>query len=123
MITDHQLLQISKSLNNESFEISNFIAVATGTLSNFLPTTTSLTGEIGTRLAVSRVRTGNIVTGTATRSGATVINTSTGDPITNVGVFSSSSGGSVLQGAVVNGVTQTTNFDIEFSFSIEPVRQ
>lgn len=123
MITDYQLTEMAKALNNEADTVSNYLAVGTGSLSSFDATQTSVTGEVGSRILLTKARSGNIVTFSATRSGASVINTSTGDSITNAGTFNGASSGTVLIGEIINGVTQTTNFDVEFNIITEVKRQ
>lgn len=123
MITNYQLEQVAKALNGESSVIANYVAVGTGVLSTFDASQTNITGEIGTRNVLTKSRSGNIVTFSGVRSSTSVVNTTTGDALTNVGILQPSTAGTVLIGEIVGGVTQTTAFDIEFTFSIEPKRQ
>ena len=123
MITDYELEQVAKALNSESYISANYLAIGTGALTTFGSSQTSITGEVGSRLPLTKTRSGNVLTFQATRSGATVLNTTSGDALTNVGILGPSTAGTVLIGEILGGITQTTAFDIEFTFYLEPVRR
>jgi len=114
--TDNQLIEGAKALAGESYSTASYLAVATTEVANILVTDTALAGEIGTREALDITRTSNSVDFTAIRSGADVIDTSNGDDIKSSGTMTASSGGILLSGATHGGITQTTNFDLEFIY-------
>jgi len=122
MITDTFLQEVAKHINGETGTIPSHLAVATGSVTEINPTDTALTGEIRTRESLSSVRTVNDVSFTAISSGADVVDTSNGDAITNAGIFNASSGVSLFEGVVLTGITQTTNFDIEYDFTVQTRR-
>jgi hypothetical protein len=120
VITDTWLSEIAKSMNNESFITPSYLAV--GTSASILTTDTVLSSEIGTRNALTGARTGNAVTYTAIRSGAALVNPTTGDTLAVSGLMSASTNGYLLTGATHAGILQTTNFDVEFVYTITTTR-
>lgn len=122
MITDLWLTEVAKSQNAESYVVPGYYAVATTVVSSILSTDTALAGEIGSRVALTKSRASSTVTYTATRSAASVVNTSTGDVLASIGMLNAATGGTFLQGVVIGGVTQTTNFDIEMITTLTPTR-
>lgn len=115
------LNQVSKFLNGESGVIPGYLAVSTDTtLSSISTTATSLPGELAPRMQLVRSRSLNTVQYKATRSSE--IASPTGDIIRGSALFSGPSTQDMLVGALVPGLTHTTNFDMEFIFNIETRR-
>jgi len=116
MITDEFEKDIAKFLNEETSRVPNYLAVGTTAITAYGPTDTDCDGEIGTRLALSNSRVDNVVEYSAIRSGATVIDTASGDSYGSVALFNTitqSTTDPSEVGIAVSGVTQTTNFDVE----------
>jgi hypothetical protein len=118
MITDYFLNEVAKGINNETFVVPAYQAVGTGSVTAINTTDTALTGEIGSRIALSGTRTNNSITFSGTRSGASVLDSTSGDTLTNVGILAVATSGTLLQGVVIGTITHTTSFDIEFTNSI-----
>ena len=117
-ITDVDLIERTKAYNGESFTIPSHLAVATTVVTNIDTTDTSLSGEIGTRLELTGSRTNNVISLSAVRSGSIVQDGTNGDSIKSSGILSALTDGNLHAGVVHGGITQTTNFDIEFVYQI-----
>lgn len=117
-IVDTFLNEQAKAINGESFVVPTHLAVATTVVTAIATTDTDLSGEIGTREALSGSRVDNVTSLSAVRSGADVQDTANGDEIKSSGIFSAITSGELLSGVVHGGITQTTNFDIEFVYDI-----
>lgn len=117
-ITDGFLTNIAKAMNNESFQIPDYLGVATDVVASIGTTDSTLSGEIGSRIEFSGSRSNNIVTLTAIRSSVSVIDQENGDTLNTSGAFGDSTGDTLFAGVIHNGITQTTNFDIEFQYEI-----
>jgi len=114
MITDIFLNETAKAINNESYSIPSHQAVGTTEITAVQATDTSISGEIGGRVAVTRSRTSNQVEITALRTAVSVVDSVNGDSIKSTGIFDAASDGNFLTGVAINGVTQQTSFDVEF---------
>jgi len=117
-ITNNFLNEIAKSINDESYEVSTSQAVATTIVASIYTTDTSLSGEIGARTSLSGTRTNNELEFTSLRSSTSVLDTTDGDKLKSTGLLTATSGGILLTGVVLSGITQTTNFDLEVVTSI-----
>ena len=116
MITDTHLNELAKAANQESAIFPNYLARGTTDITAVNTDDTTIDGEIGTREDLTGVRTANVVEWSGIFSGADVQDTSNGDDIGSVGVFNTITSATTdpLQiGVAVNGVLQTTNFDVE----------
>jgi hypothetical protein len=123
MINDKYLEQCARAFNGESFSKPTHLLVSTNdiTLSSTLATT-AITGEIGTRGALTSDRDDNVVTFNFLRSGVNVINTATGDDIKTIMLLTAVTGGDIMTGLNVGGLLQTTNFDIDIDWQIRWTR-
>ena len=111
MITDTELNEIAKSLNNESYKLINYLAVGTTEITSVLSTDTTIAGEIGSRNSLTSSRILNEVSYTGFRNSSNVVNTAEGDIIESIGLFNTntqSTTDKLLIGVAVNGITQTT---------------
>lgn len=115
-ITDSLLNNIAKAMNGETFKIFDYLSVATTEVTAIDTTSTSLDGEIGTRIGTSYSRTDNTVTVTALRSGVDVIDTVNGDILYTSGLNGDLTD-ELLTGTIHAGVTQTTDYDIQFEYT------
>ena len=124
-VTDIMLEELAKSYASEGFTVPAHLAVGTETsiTSAVLTAQTEVAGEIGTRdsLAVSRIN--DQVTFDTIRSATSVLDTTNGDALTNVGFLSATTGGDLHMINVIAGITQTTAFDIEFVNTVTFGRQ
>jgi len=111
-LTNNFLYEVAKAINSESHLVPSHMAVGTTTVTAINTTDTVLAGEIGSRIAASNSRVNNAVEFFGTRSSTAVL-ASTGDSIKTAGIMTAATGGLLMSGIVVSGVTQTTNFDIE----------
>lgn len=121
-ITDTFLEEMAKAVNGESFTVPTYLAVATTQVTSISTEDTSLSGEIGTRGPLTGSRTDNVTTLSVVRSGTLVIDTTNGDDIRSSGLFDASSNGNFFTGVVHGGITQTTNFDIDFVYQLTTSR-
>lgn len=119
-VTDNMLEELAKVYSSESYTIPAYLAVGTGLsiTSAILTTQTELDDEIGDRNTLTISRDTNVLSFETIRSSVDVVNTAIGDVLTNVGLLSSTSGGTLHTINVLPSLTQTTNFDIEFLTSI-----
>lgn len=122
MYTDYNLQQLAQAVNGESFVVPNYMGVGTTSVSAFASTATAIYGEIGSRIATSKTRSSTTVTMSSIRLATSVVNTTSGDALTNYGLMASTSAGTVLIGDVLQGVTQTTAFDLEIDAIVTYVR-
>lgn len=122
MITDTQLIQLAKALNNESYTIASHLAVTTDTDFTADATSTDIGTELGGRIATTNSRINTTTSYSAVRSGAIVVEP-TGDVLTGVGLFSNSSGGDLEVTIPLPSLSHTTGFDIEFDFDITVSRR
>ncbi len=113
-ITDNYLYEITKAANNESYVIPSYQAVGTSEVASISTSATALDGEIGSRTSGTLSRSLNELTFSSTRTTADVVSTATGDTLKSTGVFSAATASTFLFGVPISGITQTTNFDIEF---------
>jgi len=125
MITDSHLNEITKAVNQETAIFPNFQARGTADIDAVNSDDTAISGEIGSRVSLTGVRTDNTLEWSSIFSGANVQDTINGDDIGTVGVFNTASVSTddpLHIGVAVNGVTQTTNFDIEVITNITYTR-
>ncbi len=118
MIYDTWLVELAKSINSESFVVPAYIAAASTAPTVLDPSTTVVTGEIGTRVSLTGVRGENEVVYTGVRTGASITNP-TGDEIKLISMAASLINGTILDGIIIGGLVQTTAFDVEFLNTIE----
>jgi len=121
-VTDTFLEEIAKAMNSESYVIPAYQAVGTSGVLVIAASDTALSSEIGSRVSLSTTRTLNEIEFSGIRSGAVVIDTTNGDDIRSTGMFNTateSTSDKLLQGIATNGITQTTNFDVEFITNIQ----
>jgi len=127
MITDNMLIQVAKAIEGTSYDVPSYTAIGTDTaMTEIQSTTEQLSGEIGTRMSSSILRSGNQVEYSAIRSGASVIDTANGDDLTSFGVFSDatqSTSDLLLTGVAIAGTLHTTAYDIEFITQLEVERK
>lgn len=122
MITDTFLEEMAKAIKEESYVVPAYQAVGTSGVDVIAASDTQLSGEIGTRDILTSDRTQNQIEYSAIRSGASVVDTLNGDDLRSTGLFNTntqSTSDELLQGIAMNGVTQTTNFDVEFITNIQ----
>lgn len=111
MINDNFLVELAKALAGESYVVPTYLAFGSSVLTESA-TSTSLSGEFGSRVAVTDSRALNVVTFNGLRSGASV-STSAGDTLNGMALFSSSSGGTILTNTALSSIIHSTAYDIE----------
>lgn len=119
MINNYTLEQLSKAFNGESFTVPSYIAFSS-TTKTLSPSDTSLGGELD-RSVLSNTRVDNVVTFTGIRSGANV--TGSGDIIKSMGLFASSTAGTVMPQALVPNVLHSSTFDLEVEWNVRVERK
>lgn len=125
-VTDTFLNELAKHINDEASNMPNYLAVGTTEVTNIATTDTAIAGEIGTRVLLTKFRANNEIETSAIRSAAVVENTVDGDALNSAGLFNTitqSTTDLLLTGIAVNGVLQTTNFDVEYITTIEVLRR
>lgn len=126
MITDSFLNEVAKAIGNESYNVPAYLAVGTADVSIVAGSDTSISGEISPRISLDKTGSANYREFSAIRSGSDVLDTTNGDDIETVGIFNTATQATsdpLLTGVVINGVTQTTAFDVEFVVNIEVNRR
>lgn len=118
-LTDNFLVEMAKALAEESYTVPSHLAFATTEVASIATTDTALSGEIGTREALSKSRSDKSITFTAMRSGTDVIDTTNGDELESSGFLNASTNGTFLWGITHPGITQTTVFDLEWEVQID----
>ena len=116
-ILNNQLTEVAKAMNDESFVTGTHMGFTEDTLSIDVADT-SLPGEIGSREALTGTRTDNTLELVALRLSTDVVDTANGDDLKGLGIFSASTSGTMLVENDIVGVLQTTNFDVEFTNTI-----
>jgi len=105
---------MAKAMNSEGYTVVSHLDVTTDTDFAASVTATDIGTELGSREATSNTRSTNVVTYSAIRSGADVVDTTNGDTLTGIGEFSASTSGDLHFNIELPSVNQTTGFDIEF---------
>lgn len=101
----------------EGEKVTAYVAVTTDTaFDSFDTAATDIGTESGSRITATASRVGNVVTWSGIRSGAVVVDTVNGDVLTGAGLFSASTGGTLLFTVPLASLTHTTSFDIEFNY-------
>jgi hypothetical protein len=107
----------AKAIAGESFNRPTELVVATGVNTTISLTATALDGEIGTRQTLTIVRDVGDINFNVVRSGTDVIDTTSGDSLTAVGMDIAATGND-LQIGVPTVELQTTAFDLELDFDL-----
>lgn len=124
-ITDTTLNEVAKAIANESFLVPNYLATGTTIVTSINTTDTSLSGETGDRIALTGSRTNNEIEFTATRSASDVVDTTNGDAIKSSGLHNTDTAATsdpLLFGVVHAGITQSTDYDLEFIYTVRVQR-
>ena len=116
-ITNGFLNGLAGAIAGESFSAPTHMLVATGNNTTIPNNATTLDGEIGTRISVSKLRTDNIIEMSAVRTTADVVATDTGDALTGVGLDIAGSGSNLQIGVQIDEL-HTVNFDLEMIFNL-----
>ncbi len=115
-------MEDAKASSGESFTTIAYLGVGTTEVAAILATDTSLSGEVGTRIVASKSRSDRTSSFSAIRSGANVINTSTGDLLESSGWLSALTSGDLHIAISHTGLLQQTSFDLEFVLDRTPRR-
>jgi hypothetical protein len=119
MITDLFLNNMANAMTDNVFVTPGYLAVGTTVVASIDATDTSIAGEIGDRISVTKSVVGNTATYNVIRGAVDVLTVSTGDSITAAGFTATTSGNDLQAGTPIAGLTHTTTFDIEFIMDIE----
>jgi len=118
VLTDTFITKRAESLDGVAVTIPAYLAVATTEIASIATSATELEGEVGTRGALSRSRSGFTVSYSAVRSGAVVIDTANGDSLNSSGLFDSLTNGDFEAGVTHTGILQQTSYDLEFNYDV-----
>jgi len=119
VIPNTHLNEVAKAMTGESFVTPTHYAFS-NTLTTVDVTDTSMSGEYGTRLAVSKTRDTNVLTYSATKTGALV--GTDGESIKGLASLSASTSGTLMTETVIPTINHTQAFDIEFITQITYTR-
>jgi hypothetical protein len=118
MITNYFLNNMANAITSNTFVTPGYLGVGTTVVSDIAAGDVSLSGEIGSRVAITKAVAGNTATYSGIRTPASVVTTSTGDTISSLGLLSATSGNNLLQGITMAGLTHTTTFQIEYDVDV-----
>lgn len=121
MITDTFLTNMAKAINSESYDVVSHLAVTSDTSFEESTSATNIGTEIGSRISTGNTRSGTTVTFNAIKTGA--LTASSGETLTGIGYFESSSGDGLHVNIALPNLNQTQGFDIEFDLEITPQRR
>lgn len=110
-IPNTHLNEVAKAMAGESFVSPTHYGFS-NTLTTVDVTDTSMAGEYGSRVAATMTRDNNIISYSATKTGA-IVSTS-GESVKGVASFSASTSGTLMTETVIPTINQTQAFDIEF---------
>lgn len=113
MINNNTLTGIADLICGNAVSIPSHLALSS-TAPTFTPTDTTLSGEFGTRITLTKARSGTVAKLSATR----VASSSTSTPINSLATFSSITSGNIWSAMLVPSLLQTTNFDVDFEMWI-----
>lgn len=119
-LTDTFLNQVAGVLNSESMTVPSHIGFSS-TAITIDPSDTTLSGEFGSRVAVTSDRTLNETTFSCIKTGATV--GSSGERINAMGLFNAASSGDLHAEALVSSSLQTSDFDVELDWIVKLQRR
>jgi len=116
MILDAFLVENAKAFAGQSFVTPAYITVGTGSTA-LTTSSTALSGPVDdTRGTLTLTRVNNEVDFSGTRSGAGV-STSAGEYLTELGIFSAVTAGTMLSAISLPSLLHTTTFDITITGS------
>jgi len=115
VIPDTHLVEVAKAMAGETHVVPAYYGFSE-TLVTANITDTSLYGEYGTRIAVDMTRDANVISYSATKTGALV--GTDGESITGLASLSASTAGTLMTETVVPTINQTDAFDVEFITTI-----
>lgn len=119
-LNDTLLYQLAGSLNGEAYDNPSHAGFSS-TAITIDPTSSSLSGEFGSRVVVSGSRTLNEVSFNGLKTGAVV--SSVGESISSFGLFNASSSGDLQAHALTASLLHTSDFDIEVDWVISVQRK
>ena len=111
VIPNAHLNEVAKAMSGDSFVTPLYYGFSS-TLTTTDVTDTSMTGEYGSRLSITRTRSDNINSYTTIKTGALV--STSGETIKGVAMFSASTSGTLMTETAIPTINQTNSFDIEF---------
>ena len=120
MITDNFLNEMAKALANESYVVPAYLVFGSDVISESA-SSTSLTGEAYSRVALTDSRASNVVTFTGLKTGASIAS-SVGHTLNAMAINSSASGGTHLSETLLSSIIHTTAFDVEVEARITNAR-
>lgn len=120
-VTDSFLNEVAESFVTGTIPVPSHVGFSNGTSIIVDPTSTSLQGEFGSRVAVTSNNTLNETTFSGIRSGAAA--SSSGDSLNSFGLFTASSSGVLCAQAIITNLLQTSDFDVEVEWVIKAERK
>jgi len=120
-LQDKYLVEAAKAVAGEANESIDYSGYSDQD-GNITTSDTSLTNEIGSRSVVDVSRSNRQITYSTTRSAANVVDTTNGDDIQEIGLFSDQTGSNMQQYVDVANINQTTDFDIELTQNVTVTR-
>jgi len=115
VFVDNALADVATKFGANSF----YLGFSTDTSLEDDPTATSLDGEIGTRVACTVSVIDNRVSIAGVRASTMVVNTASGDTLTGIGLFDSSTGGELFTITTIPNLLHTINFDFNIEAPID----
>lgn len=109
MINNATLTGIADLIVGNTVSIPSYLALSSDS-PTLGPADTTLTGEFGSRIALTKSRSGTVAQLSATRLAAS----STSTAINAIGMFTASSSGNLWSEMLIPSLVQTTNFDVAF---------
>lgn len=116
-IYDGMLTEVAKAISGESYELISHMVCSSDSSFAVSVSDSSLSGEFGSRVATTDSRSGTTVTFNSIRTGASLVSSS-GDTLYGAGLFTSSSGGTLMAAITLPSLLHTDSFDIEFDWDI-----
>jgi len=116
-LQDKYLTEVAKAVAGEGFENIDFSGYSDQD-GSVTTSDGSLTNEIGSRQGVTVSRNSKTVQYSTTRSGGDVVDTTNGDNIQEIGLFSDSTGDNMQIFFDVAPINHTTDFDIETTVNV-----
>ena len=117
MVQNIYLNEIAKAAGGVSHTIPGWLAVGTTQITSIDTQATSLPGEVGTRVELNTTVAQNVTGYDAIRQSIQVP-VIEGQPIYWVALFPTDTGGIPYVATILPGLTQTTNFDLEFDYDV-----
>lgn len=109
VFNDTGLNQVATDFGANSF----YLAFSTDTALEALSSSTSLDGEVGTRISCTVEILDNKIAVSGIRSSTLVMDTTNGDTLTGIGIFDSLTNGQLFVSTTIPSLIHTINYDLD----------